>query len=79
MKTDTTYNEMKRKLGLNIKHQRHLANLTQIQLAEKVSIHAQYLSDIERGRTDNSPSLFILYSIAKTLEIPFSILFQNVD
>ena len=36
-------------LGLNITYYRRAKNLTQLQLAEKVSVSGNYISQVERG------------------------------
>jgi transcriptional regulator with XRE-family HTH domain len=53
------------KLGKNIKKARKKAKVTQLQLAEKVKVHASYISRIERGVVN--PSIEVVENIAKAL------------
>lgn len=57
-------------LGENIKKFRKENGLTQIELANKVSISRSYLADVEHNRYN--PSLEVLKSIAKALDTPIS-------
>lgn len=66
---DLDFNDFKKKLYLNIKYQRKLGNLTQEQLADRLAITTQYISELENTKIDNSPSLKLLYLIAKVLNI----------
>lgn len=54
-------------LGLNITYYRRAKNLTQLQLAEKVSVSGNYISQVERGF--KSVSLATLAQISEILEV----------
>ena len=54
-------------LGLNITYYRRAKNLTQLQLAEKVSVSGNYISQVERGF--KSVSLATLAQISETLGV----------
>ena len=54
-------------LGLNITYYRRAKNLTQLQLAEKVSVSGNYISQVERGL--KSVSLATLAQISEILEV----------
>ena len=56
--------ELYKTIGINIKHYREQANLTQIQLAELAQISTSYLSKIEASGCDKSLSLSVLNQIA---------------
>jgi XRE family transcriptional regulator, regulator of sulfur utilization len=58
------------KLGKNIKKARKKAGITQNELAEKVGVHASYISRIERGVVN--PSYEVVESIAKALKVKSS-------
>lgn len=61
--------ELYRVIGSNIKYFREQANLTQIQLAEKVRISISYLSKLEAIGCNKSISISVLNHIANTLDI----------
>ena len=63
-------------LGNNIKAERNRKVLTQAELAEMVDISESSLSLIERGI--QTPSVFIVYDIAKALQIDINELFKNI-
>ena len=73
---DLTYREQLRQIGLNINYYRKYRQMTQLQLAERVSISACYVSQIERGLVKKAVSLPVLMAIAKALHIEVSALFQ---
>ena len=54
-------------LGLNITYYRRAKKLTQTQLAEKISVSSNYLSQVERGF--KTVSLITLTKISEVLEI----------
>jgi len=54
-------------LGVNITYYRRAKNLTQLQLAEKVSVSGNYISQVERGF--KSVSLATLAQISEILEV----------
>lgn len=56
-------------IGLRIAYFRKLRNLTQADLADKVSINKNYLSHIESGSADKVLSLPLLIRISKALDV----------
>lgn len=56
-------------LGLNIAYYRKLRGLTQMQMAEKVSLSRTYISNIEAPNTRCSLSLEKLFDIADVLHV----------
>lgn len=73
------YKEQIRQVGLNICYYRRYRKLTQVQLAEQVSISSCYLSQIERGLIKNAVSLPVLIAIADALGINIEELFKFKD
>lgn len=65
----STEEELYRVIGANIKHFREEANLTQIQLAEKLQISISYLSKLEASGCNKSLSISVLNHIANTLNV----------
>ena len=63
-------------LGLNIKAERNRKNLTQFQLAELVGSSESTISLIERGL--QTPSIFLVYNIAKVLLIDINELLKDI-
>ncbi|MCR5834075.1 MAG: helix-turn-helix transcriptional regulator [Selenomonadaceae bacterium] len=61
-------------IGLRIGYFRKLRNLTQAELAEKLSINKNYLSHIERGSMNKVVSLPLLIKISRALDVEFSLL-----
>lgn len=61
--------ELYQVIGSNIKYFREQANLTQIQLAEKVQISISYLSKLEANGCNKSISISVLNHIANSLDI----------
>ena len=51
----------------NLKAERYRKNLTQAELAECVNVSESTISLLERGL--QTPSIFLVYDIAKTFEI----------
>jgi len=66
--------EFKKEVGARIKATRLMRNLTQEQLAEKVQMSPQSLSQLERG--ENFVSADILEKISKTLEVSPCVFFD---
>ena len=60
-------------LGQRVKHLRHLANLTQAQLAEMTNLSVNYVSEIETGIA--SPTLKTLLRLAQALHVEMKELF----
>ncbi|MBQ8886304.1 MAG: helix-turn-helix transcriptional regulator [Candidatus Gastranaerophilales bacterium] len=63
-------------LARNIKAERYRKNYTQSQLAEKVNVSESTISLLERGL--QTPSVFLVYDIAKTLQIDINELLKNI-
>ena len=66
-------------IGLRLAYFRKMRNLTQAQLAEKVSINKNYLSQIESGSTSKAISLPLLIQISKALNVELSTLVDLND
>lgn len=66
-------------IGMRIQYFRKMRNLTQAQLAEKVNINKNYLSQIESGSTSKAISLPLLIQISKALDVELSILVELKD
>ncbi|MGN0162861.1 MAG: helix-turn-helix domain-containing protein [Candidatus Ornithomonoglobus sp.] len=67
--TENKHTEQFKQLGLNITFYRKMKNLTQLQLAEKLSISRTHMSNIEAPNMCTSLSLSLLFDIADALEI----------
>ena len=70
-------NDMKRNIGLRIKHLRTVRGLTQATLAEAVGISTEAISNIERGV--NFPSFENLAKIAEVLKCALVDIFDGVE
>ncbi len=70
-------NHVKTLFGANLKKYRELANLSQTELAEKVSCNPKYLSEIETGKSFASSEL--IEDLVSVLQIPVSYLFASPD
>lgn len=71
--------DLYRIIGLNIKHYREYANLTQVQLAEKAKISISYLSKIEAFGCNKSLSISVLNQIANALNIEIIEFFKEAQ
>ena len=69
-------NNRKRIIGLNIKAERIRKGITQFELAEKIGISESSMSLVERGL--QTPSVFVVYDISKSLDIDINELFKNI-
>lgn len=63
-------------IGLNIKAERIRKGITQFELAEKIGISESSMSLVERGL--QTPSVFVVYDISKSLDIDINELFKNI-
>lgn len=63
-------------LGDNIRAERMRKRLSQEKLAELINVNKDSIRNIENGR--QTPSAFIVFDIANTLEIPIEDLYKNV-
>lgn len=61
-------------IGLRIAYFRKLQNITQAELAERLSINKNYLSHIESGSANKAVSLPLLIRISKALGVELSLL-----
>ena len=61
--------DVKRTIGAKIAYYRTLRGFTQAELAERISISADTLGRIERGKYNNNVSLSMLLDIAEGLSI----------
>ena len=66
-------------IGLRIAYFRKLRNMTQADLANKVSINKNYLSHIESGSANKAVSLPLLIRISKALDVELSLLTDLSD
>ena len=75
---DDCRNELKC-IGLRIAYFRKLKNITQVELAEELSINKNYLSHIESGSANKAVSLPLLIRISKALDVDLSLLTDLTD
>lgn len=61
----------------NLRKFRLLANLTQEELADKVSVRRETISHLEAGRYN--PSLKLAIQISKVVQVPIEEIFQFQD
>jgi len=61
--------ELLKTFGANIKHYRGLLKWSQAELAEKVDISINFLSDIETGKKWASPTTMVKFSDAFHIEV----------
>ena len=66
-------------IGLRIAYFRKLRNMTQADLADKVSINKNYLSHIESGSANKIMSLPVLIRISKALDVELALLVDLSD
>ena len=64
-------------LAANIKAERNRKSYSQFTLAEKIDVSESTISLIERGL--QTPSIFLVYDIAKVLDININELLKNID
>ena len=62
-------------LGLRVRQQREIKNLTQSQLARKTSVTASFIGHIERG--EKKASVETVVALCNALEISPSVLLQD--
>lgn len=68
---------IKLKLGRNIKIERIRKNITQEEFAEKIDMSLSYVSKLEQGLT--SPTAIVLFKMAKLLNIPMEKFFEEIE
>ena len=76
--TDDCRKELKC-IGLRISYFRKFKNITQAELADKLSINKNYLSHIESGSANKTISLPLLIRISKALNVELSLLTDLSD
>ena len=60
--------EVRRRVGLNVRHLREARGLSQEALAFECGLHRTYISGVERGV--RNPTVVVLEKIAKALKAP---------
>ena len=68
---------LKYKLGRNIKVERIRKSMTQEKFAEMIDMSLSYISKLEQGLT--SPTAIVLYKMAKVLDIPMEKFFDGIE
>jgi transcriptional regulator with XRE-family HTH domain len=63
------------KLGLRVRQQREMSNLTQSQLARKTSVTASFIAHVERG--EKKASVETIVALCNALEISPAVLLQD--
>lgn len=66
--------EIQHRFGKRIKHLRRLRNLTQAQLAEKIDLSINYISQIETGEA--TPTFKTLFLLTQGLNVEMKDLFD---
>lgn len=69
--------DIKHKLGRNIKVERIRKYLSQEEFAEKIDMSLSYISKLEQGLT--SPTAIALFKMSKILDIPMEEFFKGID
>ena len=70
-------NDIKYKLGRNIKAERIRKDITQEEFAEMIDMSLSYVSKLEQGLT--SPTAISLFKMAKILCIPMEKFFEGIE
>lgn len=70
-------NDIKYKLGRNIKAERIRKDITQEEFAEMIDMSLSYVSKLEQGLT--SPTAIALFKMSKTLKIPMEKFFEGME
>ena len=68
---------IKHKLGRNIKVERIRKYLSQEQFAEMIDMSVSYVSKLEQGLT--SPTAIVLFKMSKVLNIPMEEFFKGIE
>lgn len=68
--------DIKHKLGRNIKVERIRKYLSQEQFAEEIDMSVSYVSKLEQGLT--SPTAIVLFKMSKVLNIPMEEFFKDI-
>lgn len=69
--------DIKNKLGRNIKVERIRKYLSQEQFAEMIDMSVSYVSKLEQGLT--SPTAIALFKMSKILNIPMEEFFKDIN
>lgn len=69
--------DIKFKLGRNIKIERIRKNITQENFAEMIDMSLSYISKLEQGLT--SPTAIVLYKMAKVLNVQMEKFFDGIE
>ncbi len=67
--------DVRQRVGINLKKFRRERGFSQEKLAFECGLHRTYISGVERGV--RNPTVLVLEAIAKTLEIPSSLLLEK--
>uniref|UniRef100_UPI0040282134 helix-turn-helix domain-containing protein n=1 Tax=Candidatus Stercorousia sp. TaxID=3048886 RepID=UPI0040282134 len=70
-------NDIKQKLGRNIKVERVRKYLSQEQFAEMIDMSVSHVSKLEQGLT--SPTALVLFKMSKVLKISMEEFFKGID
>ena len=76
-RTKRTNKELAAQLGLAIRAQRKIADMTQEALAEAVELQSETISRFENGQ--RTPSIEKLADIADVLGVPITVFFEHAD
>ena len=69
--------DIKYKLGRNIKIERIRKDITQERFAELIDMSVSYVSKVEQGLT--SPTAIVLFKMSSVLNIPMEDFFRDID
>lgn len=69
--------DIKYKLGRNIKIERIRKDITQEEFAEMIDMSLSYISKLEQGLT--SPTALVLFKMSKALALPMEEFFKGID
>ena len=69
--------DIKYKLGRNIKIERIRKDITQEEFAEMIDMSLSYISKLEQGLT--SPTALVLFKMSKSLALPMEEFFKGID
>ena len=76
-RTKRTNKELATQIGLAIRAQRKIANMTQEALSEAVELQSETISRFENGQ--RTPSIEKLVDLADALQVPVTAFFEYVD
>ncbi len=64
-------------IGLKVAYYRKMRGYTQTKLAKRAQISTSYLSRIECGNCSQSISLYVIFSLARALDLDITDLFND--